>query len=96
MCRAWLRLLYLSSTGAALCWGSDAAAESEQPSPDTFEYSAPTEKNYLRAVLELEALTTVSVVWYVIDVRQALGRTLPAFGELDQPNWNRRGRACSA
>lgn len=47
-----------------------AVAEPERPSPDTFEYSAPTEKNYLRAVLELEALTTVSVVWYVIDVRQ--------------------------
>lgn len=69
MCRASLRPLWLLSTGAALCWASVASADSERPSPDTFEYTAPTEKNYLRAVLELEALTTVSVVWYVIDVR---------------------------
>jgi hypothetical protein len=69
VCRASLRWLELLSVGAALCWVSDAAADAERPSPDTFEYTAPTEKNYLRAVLELEALTTVSVVWYVIDVR---------------------------
>src|SRR4051812_1475699 len=43
---------------------------SSETSPETFVYTTPTEKNYLRAVLELEALTTVSVVWYVIDVRQ--------------------------
>ncbi len=54
----------------ALAWSPAAHAQAELPSPETFEYTTPTEKNYLRAVLELEALTTVSVVWYVIDVRQ--------------------------
>ena len=53
-----------------MLWASTVGAESAKPSPETFEYTTPTEKNYLRAVLELEALTTVSVVWYVIDVRQ--------------------------
>jgi hypothetical protein len=42
----------------------------EQASPDTFEYVGPTEKNYLRALLELTALTSVGVAWYAIDVKQ--------------------------
>ena len=46
-----------------------ARAEPSRESPQTFEYTTEIEKNYLRAVLELEALTTVSVIWYVIDVR---------------------------
>ena len=59
-----LPLLGICSFGSA-----QAHAETTPRAPDTFEYQKPTEKNYLRAVLELEALTTVSVVWYVIDVR---------------------------
>ena len=58
----------------SVLWAASAHAEPATPSPETspetFAYTTPTEKNYLRAVLELEALTTVSVVWYVIDVRQ--------------------------
>jgi Domain of unknown function (DUF3943) len=61
--------LFFAAVGASLSWASTAQADPDRPSPDTFEYTTPTEKNYLRAVLELEALTTVSVVWYVIDVR---------------------------
>ena len=49
----------------------EARAESSSDSvPDTFEYTTPTEKNYVRAMLELGALTTVGVAWYAIDVRQ--------------------------
>jgi hypothetical protein len=55
---------------AALTWSLRARAESSDAVPDTFEYTTPTEKNYLRAVLELGALTTVGVAWYAIDVRQ--------------------------
>jgi len=54
--------------GLSLCCAS-ANAEPERATRDTFEYTTPTEKNYLRAVLELEGLTTVSVVWYVMAVR---------------------------
>ena len=67
-CFAWLRL-HTPCAAALLLWVSTAHAEANAPSPETFEYTTPSEKNYLRAVLELEALTTVSVVWYVIDVR---------------------------
>jgi len=48
----------------------NACAETSDFVPDTFEYTTPTEKNYLRAVFELGALTTVGVAWYAIDVRQ--------------------------
>jgi len=58
---------------AACTWSVAARAESSDAVPDTFEYTTPTEKNYLRAVLELGALTTVGVVWYAIDVRQGEG-----------------------
>jgi len=51
-------------------WCVNARAEPSDSVPDTFEYTTPTEKNYLRAVLELGALTTVGVAWYAIDVRQ--------------------------
>ncbi|HEX2670099.1 MAG TPA: DUF3943 domain-containing protein [Polyangiaceae bacterium] len=53
-----------------LTWCIDARAESSDSVPDTFEYTTPTEKNYLRAVFELGALTTVGVAWYAVDVRQ--------------------------
>jgi len=62
-------LLLLASLWAP-CWSMDAHAESPDFVPDTFEYTTPTEKNYLRAVLELGALTSVGVAWYAIDVRQ--------------------------
>jgi len=51
------------------CWSAGARAQSLDSVPDTFEYTAPTQKNYLRAVLELGALTTVGVAWYAVDVR---------------------------
>jgi hypothetical protein len=57
----------------ALCWSTDARAQYVDSVPDTFEYTAPTQKNYLRAVLELGALTTVGLAWYAIDVRQGQG-----------------------
>lgn len=66
-----LRFSFLFSvalTGAT--WSVDARAQSSDDLIDTFEYTAPTEKNYLRAILELGALTTVGVAWYAIDVRQ--------------------------
>ena len=69
--RAWLRLLSSTAFVAILFCASMARAESRgKKDPETFEYTSPTQKNYLRAILELEALTTVSVVWYVIAVRQ--------------------------
>lgn len=60
--------------GLLFTWCADARAQSSDAVPDTFEYTTPTEKNYLRAVFELGALTTVGVAWYAIDVRQ--GQTL--------------------
>jgi len=47
-----------------------AQAEPKDTVPDTFEYTTPTQKNYLRALFELGALTTVGMAWYAIDVRQ--------------------------
>ena len=57
----------------AFTWCASARAQSSEDVPDTFEYTTPTKKNYLRAVLELGALTTVGVAWYTIDVRQGQG-----------------------
>ncbi|HYQ04747.1 MAG TPA: DUF3943 domain-containing protein [Polyangiaceae bacterium] len=56
-----------------LAWCERALAQSSEDVPDTFEYTTPTKKNYLRAVLELGALTTVGVAWYTIEVRQGQG-----------------------
>ncbi|HEY3669026.1 MAG TPA: DUF3943 domain-containing protein, partial [Polyangiaceae bacterium] len=54
--------------GVSLC-ASTVHAEPQRKTYGTFEYTTPTEKNYLRAILELEGLTTISVVWYVMAVR---------------------------
>jgi len=54
----------------AFTWSLNARAQSSDEVPDTFEYTTPTQKNYLRAVLELGALTTVGVAWYAVDVRR--------------------------
>jgi len=65
------RRLLSAFTGVTMLWSASARAEPRaEADPETFAYTSPTEKNYLRAFLELEALTTVSVVWYVIAVRQ--------------------------
>jgi hypothetical protein len=64
------RLSALIALVLALLAAKAGAAEPERAAPDTFEYTRPTEKNYLRAILELEGLTTVSVVWYVMAVRK--------------------------
>jgi len=65
------RSLLLGIAGTLLFEPLPARAQSSDPAPvELFEYSIPTKKNYLRAFLELEALTTVSVVWYVMDVHQ--------------------------
>jgi hypothetical protein len=66
------RQLLRGLAGLSLFWSATAGAEAKlvRPDPETFAYTTPTEKNYVRAVLELESLTTVSVVWYVISVRK--------------------------
>ena len=64
------RFLLVVTLLCTLVWHTGARAESPDSVPDTFEYTSPTQKNYLRAVLELGALTTVGVAWYAIDVRQ--------------------------
>jgi hypothetical protein len=67
------RCLSLFLLIALLTWSACASAQSSDSVPDTFEYTTPTEKNYLRAVFELTALTTVGMAWYAIDVRQGQG-----------------------
>jgi len=63
--------LFVALAVFSLCM--NARAQSADAVPDTFEYTTPSKKNYLRAVLELGALTTVGVAWYAIDVRQGEG-----------------------
>lgn len=64
------KALIVGATVAVLqLWPAVARSEPKDSAPETFEYATPAEKNYLRAIIELEALSTVSEIWYVIDVR---------------------------
>jgi hypothetical protein len=64
------RLAPLLVGAAMLLRPAFATAQPADEPIATFAYTAPAEKNYLRAILELESLSTISEVWYVIDVRQ--------------------------
>ena len=63
-----VRPLLWSFAVAAFLSTSVVRAQPDDEFPDTFAYTTPTKKNYLRAFLELEGLTTISLIWYVIDV----------------------------
>jgi len=70
---SYSRALLLSVFWALLFASRPARAETDVAPVDVYEYSTPTKKNYLRAFLELEALTAVGAIWYVIDVNQGHG-----------------------
>lgn len=64
------RYLFWLLVGVAVLAAPRTARADESDSPDTFQYVGPTQKNYLRAIFELGALTTVGIAWYAIDVKK--------------------------